>query len=295
MPKNRTQPITTHPVLASIRIMRPWNLAMIAASMALFSWRLTGQVAGEHVWAVGAMVALAAAGNVINDYFDQREDRINKPERALVGRVVKRRVVLAEHLVWTVVALGLAARGSWQLASLWPLVWVALLGGALTAYSPWFKRQFLRGNVLIALAVGQLPLWTGAALGVTTGPGWRVLVGFAVLSGILTFIREVTKDVQDAEGDAHWGYDTLAVRWGREKTMRLLGLLSLFSTGLLVCCTVWWWGQIGLQAWWCSAFLLPALVATRHVMHGNVHRASAWQKLTLAGGLMALAVAPPLM
>ena len=35
---------------------------------------------------------LMAAGNIINAYFDVHEDRINRPERAIVDRTVKRRV-----------------------------------------------------------------------------------------------------------------------------------------------------------------------------------------------------------
>ena len=36
----------------------------------------------EHVGWVVIPMLVGAAGNLINDYFDVREDRINKPERA---------------------------------------------------------------------------------------------------------------------------------------------------------------------------------------------------------------------
>ncbi|MBK7241940.1 MAG: hypothetical protein IPI00_17715 [Flavobacteriales bacterium] len=32
-------------------------------------------------------------GNIINDYFDTRIDRINKPDEVIVGRTVKRRAL----------------------------------------------------------------------------------------------------------------------------------------------------------------------------------------------------------
>ena len=37
---------------------------------------------------------IAAAGNIINDYFDVRADRINKPDRLIIGKYVKRRYAI---------------------------------------------------------------------------------------------------------------------------------------------------------------------------------------------------------
>lgn len=291
MPK---PPVTTSPSVALIRLTRPWNLLMIAASMWIFVERLLGASLAGCEWAVLSMVAAAGAGNVINDYFDLREDRINKPERTLVGRVVKRRVALAAHHVLSGIALASAGYGAWLLGARWPLVYMVVLGGSLAAYSPFFKRFFLRGNLLIAFAVGQLPIWAGAVVGGADAMVWRVLFGYAALSFWLTLTREVTKDVQDASGDARWGYDTLAVRWGRDRTVQLLhALLGAGALGLGAA-AVWWWGQIGPEAVWCAAFLLPYFVGWSTLRKGEVVRLSAWLKLSLAGGLVALAAAPPL-
>ena len=211
-----------------------------------------------------------------------------------MGRVLKRRVALAEHLALSAVALGAAAWGSWSLQSGWPLIWAIALGGALAAYSPWFKRRFLTGNVLIAFAVGQLPLWTGGVLGLTEAQAWQVLGGYAALSAWLTLLREVTKDLQDAEGDAQWAYDTLPVRWGRERTLRTLHALFAIAALLLGLAAAWWWSQIEFRAVWTLLYWLPFLAGWRQLRRGREDRVSAWLKLTLAGGLGALAVAPPL-
>ncbi len=294
MPEHRKAPVTRQAWVAGLRIMRPWNLVMIAASMAVFAWKVVGTALQDHLWAVVVMVSMAAAGNVINDYFDQREDRVNKPRRALVGRVLKRRVALAEHGALTVLALCAAGWGSWKMQVGWPLLWTTVLGGALAAYSPWFKRHFLRGNVLIALAVGQLPLWTGAVLEVREEQAWVVLIGFAFISGWLTLVREVTKDLQDAEGDAQWGYDTLPIRWGRERTLRALNGLFAVSAIWLVLASGWWWSQIEFGASATLLFWLPFAAGWRELRRGREDRVSAWLKLTLAGGLAALVAAVPL-
>ena len=80
------------------RLTRPWNvLAMGIMVTVVLRWRdfpLSDMLhLGRAGWVLVPML-VGAAGNLINDYFDVREDRINKPERALVGRSVKRRVVV---------------------------------------------------------------------------------------------------------------------------------------------------------------------------------------------------------
>ncbi len=175
------------------------------------------------------MMLLAAGGNVINDYFDVQEDAINKPKRAFVGRVISRRKTLFFHHFLTGMAVVMSAVMSWDERSVWPFAWTVVMATLLWGYSPWFKRRFLRGNVVIALLVGQLPFW--AVIGEVmdahshafffSNDGITLMI-YAALSAALTFLREVTKDLQDREGDALTGFDTLAVRWGTQRTWRLL-------------------------------------------------------------------------
>ena len=43
----------------------------------------------------------AASGYIINDYFDLRIDRINKPQKVIVGKHIKRRQALFLHVLLT--------------------------------------------------------------------------------------------------------------------------------------------------------------------------------------------------
>ena len=176
-------------------------------------------------------------------------------------------------------------------------LWIVILGVLLWGYSPWFKRRFLRGNLIIALSVGQLPLWCLALLESGSFDRWlelfkstegNILLGYVVLSGYITLLREITKDWQDAEGDALAGYDTLPVRWGPKRTKSLLHRMHFVG-----------WGMIGVT-WWASItlvhrplaplfFALPFLAVHIQLARNQVASVSAWQKLTLAGGLLYLA------
>ncbi len=288
------KPITQNPWLALLQVTRPWNLLMIGVAMVIFGRQVAGMPIRSFGWAIAAMMCIAGAGNVINDYFDQREDRINKPRKALVGRVLKRRWALGAHHALAASALLLSSWGSHLTGSYVPLIWSIFLGGLLAAYSPFFKRRFLRGNLLIACAVGQLPLWTGMVLSVEGEVIWWILVGFAGISGWLTLIREVTKDLQDCDGDKEWGYDTLPIRWKTEKTVRLLHALMV-PTAIALFGVTWIWAEFSEGAgWWTLAFNVPFLGAWLQLQRRDIRRLSAWLKLTMAGGLIALAMAPPI-
>ena len=39
-------------------------------------------------------VIIAAAGNIINDYFDIKADRVNRPERIIIARHIDRKSVV---------------------------------------------------------------------------------------------------------------------------------------------------------------------------------------------------------
>ena len=289
---------------AYLRIIRPWNVLMVAIAMVLVFQSLIVPAlpraaesfeAFNFVLSVGVMCLLAAGGNAINDYFDVAEDSVNKPDRLIVGRLISRRKTMAFHYALSGLASLLSVWLSFRLSSPIPLVWCAVIGTLLSGYSPWFKRRFLRGNLIIALTVGQLPLWTligvlpledwPSVLGTLNGSG---LLAYAALSAYLTFLREVTKDLQDIKGDRETGYDTLAVRWGERRTIFLLQILHWMG-----------WALLGIASWgafyWFDAtwtpllFLVPFMGAHLQLSRRLIHSVSAWQKLTLAGGLGFLA------
>ena len=275
-------------VVAMVLILKAWITPSV-----IVDFNATDKI--NFTIAAAVMGLLAAGGNVINDYFDIAEDAINKPRRALVGRVISRRKTMAFHYVLS----GLASMGSvwlsWRVGSLLPLLWCAIIGILLYGYSPWFKRRFLRGNLIIALTVGQLPFWAllsiipcghwGQFLSTTPGMG---LATYAILSAYLTFVREITKDVQDETGDRAAAYDTLAVRWGKERTTKLLHQLHIGGWALLLAAA--WAALCVLPVQWeVGLFLFPFLGTHIQLSRGIIESVSAWQKLTLAGGLIFLA------
>src|SRR5687768_10676016 len=50
---------------------------------------------------VVASICIAAAGYIINDYFDLNIDKINKPAKLIVERIIRRRWAIIWHLLLT--------------------------------------------------------------------------------------------------------------------------------------------------------------------------------------------------
>ncbi|NNE54469.1 MAG: UbiA family prenyltransferase, partial [Flavobacteriales bacterium] len=157
-----------------IRLTRPLNLLIIVLTMYAMRFGIMRSILelsqtdfelqlseGSFLLSVIVMVLLAAAGNIINDYFDVRVDRINKPERVLVGRTVKRRVAMVAHHSLNLLAVFISLYLAWK-AGIWILFMVPVfMAGSLWSYSLSFKRQFWIGNFIVALMVAIVPLWAG--------------------------------------------------------------------------------------------------------------------------------------
>ncbi len=176
-------------------------------------------------------VCIAAAGYIINDYFDIKIDLVNKPERVIIGRFLKRRIAMGVHQVLNVVGclIGLYL-------SKWVFLADVLAVTLLWFYSAQFKRQPLVGNIVISLLTALSLL----VLAIYYRNNAQMLLIYALFSFGISLIREIIKDMQDIRGDARFGCRTIPILWGLRRTKYLLyGLLatfvgSLFSIAVLL-------------------------------------------------------------
>jgi len=272
------------------RLTRPWNvLAMGIMVTLVLRWQgfPLGDLLhlGQLGWVLVPML-VGAAGNLINDYFDVREDRINKPERALVGRTVKRRVVVVTHWGFTAAALVWSAWLSSKAGFLWPLLLVSLFSVVLYLYSPLLEGRGAWGNIAISLCVAGLVAWgVFASREFSTSGAGRSLWAFAGVLGWLNFLREWVKDIQDLEGDREAHHHTMAMRLtaSQNRNGLLIGML-LGGLGMLVygfSMPVSWWRMLPMLI-----FFLGALTNTIQQKSRSV---SAWLK-ALMGSLYLLII-----
>ena len=231
-----------------------WVLEKWVAVPLLYTFGLPEVLPPLVLWLlIFATVLIAAGGYVINDYFDIKIDRINRPDRVIVGETVSKPAAMR-------LSIGLSAAGilsgclaAW-LCSSWTLGIVMLfMPGLLWFYSSAYKRQFLIGNLIVAFASALVPMLIGIAnegmflpfviehdlqpiygkLQPVVHDIYIWLGGFALMIFLYTMIREILKDLQDQMGDRELECRTLPVKAGELWTKIILTLLILITAALL--------------------------------------------------------------
>lgn len=196
---------------------------------------------------------IAAAGYIINDYFDNKIDAINKPEKVVLGKTIPRKQAILSHSVLNVIALILAATVAVQAHHFeWLLVQV-LCTILLWYYSTKFKRQLITGNIVVALLTSLTVLTLiiyepklhyflkGRIFEETEdgvyllNPAW-LLVFYALFAFLLTWMREIVKDMEDIKGDADQGCVTLPVKYGLSAAARFTRILGVVTVVFLLVC-----------------------------------------------------------
>lgn len=194
-----------------------------------------------YLFLLMATLLITAGGYVINDYFDVKIDKLNRPDEIIVGEKISRQAVIIFYLAITVLGelFGLLTA---ILSRSYTLGFIFLLiPGILWFYSASYKRQFLIGNLIVSLCsalavfivaiavVAQLRLQYGDLLVQTPVPktiyGWSG--GFALFAFLLTWIREIIKDLEDINGDRELECRTMPIKWGINKTKLFLYALIL--------------------------------------------------------------------
>ena len=268
-----------------MRLVRWSNLLFLAALV----WLMEKWVAvpvldkaafGEQLpWYVlllvgAAIVLIAAGGYVINDYFDVKIDRINRPDEVIVTRSVSKPAAmrLSVGLSGIGVVCGIAVAVLMRSMTL-GIIFV-LVPGLLWFYSSSYKRLFIVGNLTIALLAGltpmivamtnvaQLQLLYEAILPYTSLEHdlYAWLGGFALFAFLLTWIREIVKDLQDQMGDRELECHSMPVVWGEKWTKVFVTLLIVSALALI---GHLWWHVLPFPTSWTS-------LSTRYIVLGIV-------------------------
>ena len=211
------------------RLTRFWNLVIIAVAQylaaAFLLHRYTAVFTDLSLFVLSlSTVLIAAAGYIINDYYDIKIDLINKPDRVVIGKSITRRYAIFFHTFISIIGILLGLWLSWKIAAI-NFVCVFLLW----LYSNQLKRQPFIGNLMVAILTG-LSIWLINWL--YREPNTFVII-YSLFAFFMTLIREIVKDMEDMKGDTTFGCRTLPIVWGIRKTKMLLyGILFVFSVAV---------------------------------------------------------------
>lgn len=302
---------------AFLRLIRYLNLLFIVLTQVLFQYFIvipmfrdqpvSPALSFKHFALLSlSSILVAAAGYIINDYFDLNIDRINKPGRIVVERLIKRRWAIIWHWLFSFAGVLLGFYVGWRAGVFWlGFANLACVTG-LWFYSTTFKKRLLTGNILISL----LTAWVILVIGFATH--YRLITnpevyGFSFASKLLRFtflyagfafiiclVREVVKDIEDMPGDARYGCRTMPIVWGVHVAKLFAGtwIAVLLATLLIVFAYVlqfrWW-----LSALYCLVFIILPLIYVLRKLYkaestADFRKLSGWIKMIMLTGILSM-------
>ena len=215
--------------LAATRIP---NLLVIGSTQYLTAFFLISDYPGKMSdigsWSffllVVSTVMISAGGYVINDYYDAKVDMINRPEKVVVGTLLRRRLAMVAHLILTLGAITIG-------------FYLDVKVGVVHIFSSfflWYYSNFLRrlpliGNVIIAFLTGLTLLIVAVYLEKNA----LLVYIYSLFAMAVILIREILKDIEDLKGDAAFGIQSLPNIFGVRGAKIVIYLICIGSSGLL--------------------------------------------------------------
>ena len=312
-------------VIAFFRLVRWPNLVFIVITQCLFYYLVVIPVFNKNnatpvlspllFWfLVFSSVLIAAAGYIINDYFDLNIDRVNKPDKLVVEKIIKRRWAIMWHLILSFAGLIISLWVCFKVGDLYAMA-VAVINFfciiALWLYSTIYKRKLLIGNILISV----LTAWTILILYLINMKSFylytiiteymhnyemastklfKYAIVYAGFAFIISLVREVIKDMEDMEGDARYGCKTMPIVWGIPATKVFTAVWLIVLTGALIVIQFyamhlgWWWSV----AYCAVTIILPLLWILQKLYKAQVakdyHVLSNAVKLVMLAGILSM-------
>lgn len=191
---------------------------------------------------VMATVFIAAAGNIINDIYDVEIDRINKPEKVIIGKSISEKTANYLFIIFNVTGVGLGFYISNQIGKPEFSGYFIVVSALLYLYASFIKSITLFGNVIVSVLVAFSLIIVGLfdLLPVINFLNqehqsyvFGILLNYSFFAFYINLMREIIKDIEDIDGDKNGRLNTLPIVIGRKRTSYIvfgMSVLALFGT-----------------------------------------------------------------
>jgi len=230
-----------------LNLIRWKNLLMIALVQILIKYALLLPFFESHgvittlsplafFLLVFATICIAAGGYVINDIYDIEADHINKPNQVVINKHIPEKIALRLFIALNIIGVGIGFYLSNGINKSGFFVIFFIASALLYIYSSYLKQILLVGNIVVSLVVSISMLLVGVfeLLPVINDANreiqiffFQIILDYAIFAFMINFIRELVKDIEDIDGDHKAGIQTLPIVLGRERTNKIVFVLSL--------------------------------------------------------------------
>ncbi len=299
-------------VAAFLKLIRWPNILFILLTQVLFAFAIVqpfSNMPSSIFWGdrglwliVISSLFIAAAGYIINDYFDINIDAINKPNKLVVDKIINRRWAILLHISLSGLGILISIYYGWIYSSFWIALFNIAAVFLLFGYSVKLKKTLLAGNVLISIltawVIGAMLLHYYFTKGIIVSEFKNTIIKIAVLyiifSFIISLIREVIKDIEDMDGDAKHGCKTMPILWGVPASKVFAAVCICVLIGALLVLQVYvvqysWWFSI---AYCVVLIIFPLLYVLKKLFVANqpkdFHHLSSVIKLVMFTGILSM-------
>jgi len=191
-----------------------------------------------HLMTLMTLLA-TASGYIINDWFDYKIDLVNKPNKVIINKKITWRAARRSYLFFVIAGAFISSylsskTGLWGITIIYNTVSILLF-----LYAQFLKRSFFFGNFVVALLCCFVPLLVGYVnfellqqlhYGdfLTLPKRQHVFFAFVIFSFLITFFREIVKDIEDVEGDKKYLARTIPIALGIRGAKSIAGIMGLF-------------------------------------------------------------------
>lgn len=242
-----------------LRLIRPINLLMIAITMYSLGGFLDVVYSdfNESVFLIQTLrffllvlsvVLIAAAGNIINDYFDVETDEVNRSEKVVINRYIKKKQAFAFYIIFNGIGFLISIYLSLEFGNFAYIFIHTLSITLLWYYSKYLKKMFVIGNVVVAFLTAIVPVLVGVFyqnywghIELKSTPIFHLdkydcfplylSFGFGIFAFLFNWTREMIKDMEDVQGDLVIKARTLPIVFGLKKTRTIVLVFLILILG----------------------------------------------------------------
>lgn len=185
-------------------------------------------------WQYGLLVLstvlLAAAGYVINNILDVATDAINKPKDVIIGKGISETRGYNIYIGLNITGVAIGCYLSNVIMRPTFAVIFIFIASVLYFYSTSLKQIMILGNLVVAailsfsvIIIGVFDLFpaTNAENQAQMASMFSILIDYALFAFMINFIREIVKDIEDANGDYNQGMNTLPIAIGNGRAAKV--------------------------------------------------------------------------
>ena len=166
-----------------------------------------------------------ASGYIINNFYDQKKDIINKPIKSKIDDVVKKSTKLYFYFILNFVVIFFAS-----IISLRAVIFFSVYIFFLWFYSHKLKRLLFLGNLFYSL----LTITPFFAILLYYKNIDLIIAAYALFLFFILLLKDITKDLKNLVGDFTENYQTIPVAFGEDFSRIIISLITFINVILSI-------------------------------------------------------------